>query len=138
LLAAQGAALIASALAGLADGSIAPMPQPEQGVTYAAKIDKAEARIDWSGDADELRRRINGLSPFPGAWCDFAGERLKLLKAEPAAGSGPAGTLLDDTGVIACGTGALRLLTVQRAGKGPVAWADFNNGARLAAGDRLA
>ena len=107
------------ALAGL-DG-LAPAPQPEAGVTYAAKIDKAEARVDWTRPAAEVDRLIRGLSPFPGAWCEIGGERVKLLLSEPAEGAGAPGEVLDEGLAVACGAGAVRLLRLQRAGRGAMA-----------------
>lgn len=115
-LSAMGAALVVDALSRLAD--LTADPQPEAGVTYATKIDKSEARIDWSETAEEVDRKIRGLSPFPGAWCEFDGERLKLLTSRLSVGNGAAGEVLDDTLTIACGTGAIEVLTLQRAGKG--------------------
>ena len=100
-------------------GSIVEQPQPEEGVTYAKKIAKEEARIDWTKPAHELDCLIRGLSPFPGAWCEVRGERLKVLYAEPVAGSGSPGEILDEQLIIACGNGALRLMRLQRAGKSP-------------------
>ena len=114
-LSAMGAALVVDALSRLAD--LTADPQPEAGVTYATKIDKSEARIDWSETAEEVDRKIRGLSPFPGAWCEFDGERLKLLSSRLSVGNGAAGEVLDDTLTIACGTGAIEVLTLQRAGK---------------------
>jgi methionyl-tRNA formyltransferase len=93
-------------------------PQPDEGVTYARKIDKAEARIDWSRPAAEVDRQIRGLSPFPGAWFEWRGERIKVLRSRVAAGSGAPGTTLDDRLTIACGDGAVALIELQRAGKG--------------------
>jgi methionyl-tRNA formyltransferase len=116
-LAALGAEMIVEALARLDD--LVPVPQPEAGVTYAAKIDKAEARVDWTRPAAEVDRLIRGLSPFPGAWCDIGGERVKLLLSEVAEGLRGAvpGTVLDDRLTVACGTGAVRITEVQRAGR---------------------
>lgn len=99
--------------------SLTPQPQPEEGVTYASKIDKAEARIDWSHSAIDVARHINGLSPFPGAWFEAAGQRIKALQAQVVDGKADAGTVLDGL-TIACGEGAVHLPTVQRAGKGPM------------------
>jgi methionyl-tRNA formyltransferase len=93
-------------------------PQPEDGVTYAHKIDKAEARVDWSRPAVEVQRHIQGLSPWPGAWTEVEGQRLKLLEARTVDGSGETGTVIDDRLAIACGDGAVRILRAQRAGKG--------------------
>lgn len=113
----MGAALILEALDRL--DTLPPEPQPETGVTYAAKIDKAEARIDWTRPAAELVRQVNGLSPFPGAWCLAGEERLKLLRAAPAPGSGTPGQVLGGF-TVACGTGALEVLEAQREGKRPM------------------
>lgn len=113
----MGARLIVDALASL--DRLTPVPQPDEGVTYAHKIDKAEARIDWAKPAPELIRQINGLSPFPGAWSMAGAERIKLLRAEPADGSGTAGARLDGF-TIACGSGALRVVLAQREGKRPM------------------
>jgi len=95
------------------------VPQPDAGVTYAAKIDKAEARIDWSQQAEVVARQIRGLSPFPGAWCETPAGRLKLLNAVAVDGAGAPGQVLDGL-IIACGTGAVRILHAQREGKRPM------------------
>ncbi len=116
-LAALGAAPLFEALADVQAGAV-PEPQPEDGVIYAKKIDKAEGRIDWSRPAIEVDRHIRGLSPFPGAWFEYRGERIKALRSRVAAGSGAPGTVLDDTLTIACGDGAVLLTELQRAGKG--------------------
>ena len=114
---------------------IRPVPQPDEGVTYAAKIDKAEARIDWNARAHDVLRHIHGLSPFPGAWCEMPmdGEqvRVKLLRCELAEGAGSPGSLLDDRLTIACGEGAIRILELQRAGKPPMKADVFLNGTPL-------
>jgi len=140
-LSAIGAGMIDRALRGLADGSLTPAPQPEDGVLYAKKIDKAEARIDWALPAAALDRLVRGLSPFPGAWAEFAGERVKVLLAAPEATalSGAPGEALDDRLLIACGgTGvALRLKTLQRAGKGAMSNEDFLRGFPVPKGARL-
>ena len=124
-------------MAALSRGSLTLTEQDEEGVTYAQKIDKAEARIDWSKPAFDVLRYIHGLSPFPGAWTEFdAGskrERLKVLRVELAEGSGEPGTLLDGHR-IACGNGAVKLIEVQRAGKQPMGMAAFLNGAGLGVG----
>jgi methionyl-tRNA formyltransferase len=134
-LAVIGAALMVETLAA---GTVSATPQPETGVTYAAKIDKAETRIDWTRSAIELGAHVRGLSPFPGAWCEIAGERVKLLMARPEDGAGSPGEALDDHLLVACGTGALRLVTLQRAGKGPMDAATFLRGYPVARGTRLA
>ena len=115
-LAKLGAAMMVEVLADLP--SFEPLPQPEDGVTYAAKISKAEARIDWSRSAAELVRQVQGLAPFPGAWFEANGERVKLLKAVAGHDAqGAPGAVLDDCLNVACGEGYLRPLLVQRAGK---------------------
>jgi len=116
-LSALGAGAIIEALANL-DG-LEPVLQPEEGVTYAKKIDKAEARVDWSKPAIEVDRLIRGLSPFPGAWCDVDGERLKLLRSRVVEGKGAAGQVLGGLR-IACGDGAVEILQAQRQGKRPM------------------
>jgi len=136
-LAALGAPLMVEALAGLVSGRLTPVPQPAAGVTHAAKIDKAEARVDWSRPAVDISLHIRGLSPFPGAWCEMAGHRVKLLMAEAATGQGPPGTTLDDALTVACGTGAVRLTRVQREGRGPQDAAAFLRGLPVPAGTRL-
>ncbi len=114
-LAEIGARLIVQALDQLS--ALTPVPQPADGVTYAAKITKEECRIDWRRSAAELDRHVRGLSPAPGAFAEFNGERLTILAADIAAGSGAPGTVLDDRLTIACGDGALRPTLVKRAGK---------------------
>ena len=120
-LARLGADLMVRALGALERGGLAPVPQKEDGVTYARKIGKDEARIDWTQSARQVDCHIRGLSPWPGAWTDAKGERLKILEAEPvsgpASGHGEPGTVIADDLTIACGEGALRLLRVQRPGK---------------------
>lgn len=133
-----GARMMVEALPGIDAGRLHPVPQPVQGVTYAQKIDKGEGRIDWRLPAAALDRLVRALGEAPGTWFDLAGERVKVLAAETADGSGTPGTLLDDTLTIACGAGALRLLRVQRPGKGAVDARAFLNGARLAPGAMLA
>ena len=121
---------------------LSPVAQPEEGVTYAAKIDKSEAEADFGWNAVTLARQINGLSPFPGAWVARDGARLKLLRAMPVPDADPSaapGTVLDADGlVVATGSGAVELIEVQQAGRGPVSGVAFRNGARLAPGDPLA
>lgn len=138
-LSGMGAALIVEALERLDD--LTPKAQPEDGVTYAAKIDKAEARIDWSLPAAQVDRLIRGLSPFPGAWTEIGGQRVKLLGAQLAQGSaapqGNAGLTLDDTLTVACGSGAVRLTRLQRAGKGAQDRDTFLRGWPVAKGTQL-
>lgn len=134
-LSAMGAALIIEALAKLPD--LIPEPQPEDGVTYAAKIDKSEARIDWARPAVEVDRQIRGLSPFPGAWTEMNGERIKLLASRLADGQGTAGEVLNDHLHVACGQGAVELLRLQRAGKGAQDRETFLRGWPIPTGTRL-
>lgn len=116
-LSALGARMIVEALAGLAEGRLNATPQPEAGVTYAAKLTKQEALLDWTKPAAELERQIRAFDPWPGSFFLHKGERLKVLKAELAEGWGSPGAVLDDALVVACGEGALRLVCVQRPGK---------------------
>ncbi|MDO5706171.1 MAG: methionyl-tRNA formyltransferase, partial [Paracoccus sp. (in: a-proteobacteria)] len=123
-LAAMGAVLVVDTLGRL------PLParaQAEEGVTYAAKIDKAEARVDWSRPAAEIDRQIRGLSPFPGAWCEVAGERVKLLRSRLADGIGAPGQVLGGF-TVACGERAVEVLEAQRAGKKPMAAGELLRG----------
>src|SRR6185437_2784918 len=119
-----GADLMVRAMAALERGALQLTKQSEQGVTYAAKIEKAEARIDWSKPAREVLRHIHGLSPFPGAWSEIADGneqvRVKVLRCEPLDRSGAPGEVLDEHLAIACGQGAIRILELQRAGKQPM------------------
>jgi methionyl-tRNA formyltransferase len=133
-LAPLGAGLVASAMGALEHGDLRLTPQGEVGVTYAAKIEKAEARIDWTEPAREVLRHIHGLSPFPGAWCEMpiGGEpRVKILRCELAGGSGVPGELLDDRLTIACREGAIRILELQRAGAARMKAEDFLRGTPL-------
>ena len=120
-----GAAAIVEALDRL-DG-LAPEPQPEAGVTYADKIDKAEARIDWTRPAVEIDRLIRGLSPFPGAWCEIAGERVKLIGSRLAEADAAPGTILPPF-TVACGEGAVEITRAQRPGKRPMEQREFLHG----------
>jgi len=135
-LAPRGADLMVQAMAALEQGRLDLVPQDEAGVTYAAKIGKLEAKIDWAKPAHEVLRHIHGLSPFPGAWFEVQLEgapvRIKVLRCELAQGSGAPGALLDEHLTIACGSGAIRLLQVQRAGKQPMTAPDFLRGTSLA------
>jgi len=137
-----GADLMGRALAAIDRGSLDFTPQPEEGVTYAKKIEKAETRIDWSKPAEEVHNHIRGLSPFPGAWFELtlAGKptRVKALRSTLSAGQGAAGTILDDNLSIACGTGAVRLTLVQREGKGAMDAATFLRGTGSLAGQVVA
>ncbi|CRL12351.1 Methionyl-tRNA formyltransferase [Phaeobacter italicus] len=131
----MGAALIVQALRRLPE--LTADVQPEEGVTYAHKIDKAEARVDWTRPAAEVDRQIRGLSPFPGAWCEIDGQRVKLLASRLTDGTGPAGVVLDDSLRVACGDGAVELLRLQRAGKGAQDREVFLNGFPVGAGTQL-
>lgn len=124
-LAILGAAKIVEAIETLQN--LSPDVQPEDGVTYAAKIDKAEARIDWQQPAEAVDRLIRGLSPFPGAWCEVAGERVKLLRSRVAKGSGAPGQVLAGF-TIACGSGAIEVIEAQREGKKPMSAEDLLRG----------
>jgi len=132
-----GADLMMRALGALERGAVAPQPQAADSVTYAKKISKEEARVDWSKSAGEIDCHIRGLSPFPGAWTEVNGERLKILYAKPVAGSGKPGVLLDDALTVACGSGALKLLKVQRAGKSVMSAEELLKGFALAPGTKL-
>jgi methionyl-tRNA formyltransferase len=132
-----GADLMARALAALERGSIKERAQAGEGVTYAKKISKEEARIDWSKPARELDCLIRGLSPMPGAWCEARGERLKVLYAEPVAGKGSPGEVLDDNLTVACGEGALKLLRLQRAGRAPMDANELLRGFALPRGTKI-
>jgi len=133
-LAALGARLIVDALDRLGAGTLEAVPQPEDGATYAAKLDKAEAALDFARDAASLERQVRAFAPWPGAWFALDGERIKVLKAETAPGSGPPGVILDDHLTIACGGGALRPLVVQRQGKRPMDVEALLRGLQIAPG----
>lgn len=142
VLAEAGAEVMVEALAALESGTLVATPQSNEGITYAAKIDKSEARIDFTHEAAKVANHIRGLSPFPGAWFETAltgkAERVKVLRAIAVPGSGPPGAVLDDRLAIACGSGAVRLIDVQRAGKKPVSADEFLRGFKIAPGDKLA
>ena len=125
-LAEIGARLLVETIAQL--DQTKPEPQPDFGATYAAKIDKAEARIDWSKPAELIEREVRAFAPFPGSWFELDGERIKVLRARTIGVNGFDGTVLDDALTIACGQAALRLLTVQRAGKPAMPAEDFLRG----------
>ncbi|MBC7951306.1 MAG: methionyl-tRNA formyltransferase [Rhodospirillaceae bacterium] len=130
-----GARMIVDAMARYSD--LPHVKQPEDGVTYAAKLAKDEGRLDWTRPAAELDYQIRGLTPWPGVWCDLNGERLKVLDAELASGAGQPGLTLDDALTVACGQGALKLTRVQRAGKGPMAAGELLRGFAIPKGTRL-
>lgn len=135
-----GAAMIVQALDRLP--SLAADPQPAEGVTYAAKIGKDEARIDWTWTAGRLHDHVRGLAPLPGAFFEItrggATERIKVLRSRRIEAAGPPGIVLDDQLTVACGEAALRLLTVQRAGKQPMPAGELLRGMPIAAGTSLA
>lgn len=131
----MGARLIVEALDKLP--SLTPEVQPDEGVSYAHKIEKAEAQIDWSESAAVVDRKIRGLSPFPGAWCEVEGQRVKLLASRVSDSSGAAGEVLDDALTVACGEGAVELLRLQRAGKGAQDHEVFLRGFPIAKGTQL-
>lgn len=147
-LADMGARLIVQALDGIAEGRLAAEPQPEEGVTYAAKLTREDGRLDWTRDAAYVERQVRALTPWPGCWFDAPTptggvERIKVLKAEPAPAptidtrKAAPGTLLDDRLTVACTDGAVRLTLVQRPGKAPVDGAALLRGFALPAGTRF-
>jgi methionyl-tRNA formyltransferase len=136
-LAALGAELMPRALAAAERGTLKLTPQPVEGVTYAAKISKDETRIDWAKPAREVHNHLRGLSPFPGAWFELDGVRIKVLRSALGDGNGKPGTVLDDNLTIACGNGAVRLVQVQRAGKQPMSAEDFLRGTAVKPGARV-
>src|SRR5580698_3887896 len=132
-LARRGADLLLRALAALEKGQLQLTPQAASGVTYANKIAKSETRIDWTRPWNDVHNHCRGLSPFPGAWCEFPGAgRVKILRTTKGDGNGPPGRVLDDRLTIACGTGAVRLVELQRAGRQPMAAEEFLRGTRVA------
>lgn len=135
-LGAVGAAAMVEVLADLP--AFPAQAQDDAAAVYAPKIDKAEAKIDWAAPADETERIVRGLAPFPGAWFELEGERVKLLLAEVVEGEGVPGTVLDADFTIACGSGAIRPLKLQRAGKPVLGRAEFLRGRAVAAGTVLA
>jgi methionyl-tRNA formyltransferase len=141
VLAETGAELMVGALADLERGGLDCTPQPAEGATYAAKIDKGETRIDFTRPARDVHNQVRALSPAPGAWFEASHEgrteRIKVLRTQLVPGGGPAGTVLDDAMAIACGEGAIRVLEVQRSGRRPMSAADFLRGFPLAPGIRL-
>ncbi len=140
-LAAIGADLAPRALAAIERGAATETPQPLDGVTYAKKINPAEARIDWTRPATEVDCHIRGLSPFPGAWFEAPSDkgpvRIKALMSRPEPSSGPSGTVLDDGLLIACGQGSARILKAQREGRSAQDADQFVRGFALSAGTRL-
>ena len=136
-LAALGARMMPVALSALERGSLRFTPQPAEGVTYATKIDKGETRIDWSRPWQEVHNHCRGLSPFPGAWFELAGTRIKVLRSTRGEGSGAPGSVIDDRLTVACGEGSVRLIEVQRAGKQPMKVEEFLRGVHVAKGTML-
>lgn len=139
-LAPLGADLMVRALAALERDALTLTPQSDTGITYAAKIEKAETRVDWRLPWKTVHDHCRGLSPFPGAWCEIGGDegkppaRIKVLRTTKGEGSGTPGTVLDDRLTIACGDGAVRIVTLQRAGKGPMTAAEFLRGTPVVPG----
>jgi methionyl-tRNA formyltransferase len=140
-LARLGGDLMVRALGALEKGALQLLPQPDQGSTYAAKIDKAETRIDWSKPWQRVHDHIRGLSPFPGAWFEIVGEggpvRIKVLRSTRGEGAGSPGSVLDERLTVACGEGAVRLVELQRAGRQAMLTEEFLRGAALPADTRL-
>ena len=133
-LARLGAAMAVEALAALAAGRARPRPQPDQGATYAARLSRADGRLDWRRPAEALDRQVRAFSPWPGAFTQAGAIAVKVLEAHPAAGHGPPGQLLDRQLTVACGTGALRLVKVQRPGRPATDGPAFLRGLRLPPG----
>jgi methionyl-tRNA formyltransferase len=137
-LARLGADLMVRALGALERGGLQLTPQAASGVTYASKIDKNETRIDWSRPWQEVHNHCRGLSPFPGAWCELAGAgRVKILRTTRGEGGGAPGRVLDDKLTVGCGSGAVRILQLQRAGRQPMSAAEFLRGTPVAAASVL-
>jgi methionyl-tRNA formyltransferase len=141
VLSVSGAQTMVEALASLEAGTLVAMPQPLEGVTYASKIEKREARLDFTQPAATVHNVVRGLSPFPGAWFEVEAEgkreRIKVLRAHVSPGQGPPGQVLDNALTIACGDGAIQLVEVQRAGKRPQSAGEFQRGFALKAGTLL-
>lgn len=132
-----GARLIVPALAGLADGSITPVPQPPDGVTYAAKLTRTDGRLDWTRPAAELERLVRALAPWPGAWFEQGGDRFKVSRARVETATGTPGTILDDRLTVACGNDSLRIERLQRQGKAEMDADALLRGYPMPAGGRL-
>jgi methionyl-tRNA formyltransferase len=142
ILATLGAELIVEALEGIVSGSLTPAPQPSEGATYAPKLERDEGHLEWSRPAAELERAVRALTPWPGTWFQHRGERIKVLAAAIAGGSGEPGVVLDgascgDAPIVACGGGALRLLRLQRPGRAPADAGEVLRGCPLPPGTRL-
>ncbi len=136
-LAALGGRLIVAALDRAAAGTLTATPQADDGITYAAKLTKQQGRLDWRRPAVELERLVRAFAPRPGAWFEAGDARVKVLAADVVGDTGAPGTLIGDDLTVACGAAALRLVTVQRAGKAPTDGAAYLRGARLAVGTVL-
>jgi len=136
-LARLGADLMVRALSALEHGTLQFTRQPAEGATYAAKIDKAETRIDWTKPWKAVHDHIRGLSPFPGAWCELAGDRVKVLRSTRGEGRGTPGTVLDDNLTAACGDGAVRIVELQKAGGRPMKAEEFLRGTPVRSGTAL-
>ena len=138
-LARLGADLMVRALGAIERGTLTLTPQPDAGVTYARKIGKDETRISWARPAQEVHDHVRGLSPFPGAWFEIAGERarVKVLRSTRGEGTGAPGTVLDNQLTVACADGAVRILELQRAGRQAMKADEFLRGTTIAAGTRL-
>lgn len=137
-LSALGANLMVEGLALLEAGAVSLQQQTEDGLTIAAKVSPAEARIDWTKPAAEVAAHIRGLSPFPGAWFELDGQRIKVLHAKAERGAGEPGEAMDDGLLVACGESAVRLTRLQRAGRGQMTAEEFQRGARIGRGRKLA
>jgi methionyl-tRNA formyltransferase len=141
-LARRGAGLMVRALDALEHGRLVLTPQPQEGVTYAAKIDKSETRIDWTGPWNAVHDHCRGLSPYPGAWFELPDSsappaRVKVLRTTKGEGAAAPGTVIDDKLTVACGDSAIRILELQRAGRQPMGASEFLRGTPLAVGTRL-
>lgn len=136
-LSALGGRLIVDALVGLEAGSVTPTPQTDDGTTYAQKLERGEERIDWTQSAEDIARHVRGFAPWPGAWFEQGGDRIKVLVCEVAEGAGQPGEVLDDALQVACGEAAVRLLRVQRAGRGAMDAGEYLRGRPVPGGTRL-
>ena len=136
-LCALGAQMIDPALQSLADGSAMPVPQPEEGVTYAEKLSKDEARLCWNMTAEELLRKVRAFTPWPGAWFEADGERLKVIDAETVTCCCTPGFVMDESLTVGCGRGALKIKSLQRPGKKPMNAEDFQRGRAINRGTHL-
>jgi methionyl-tRNA formyltransferase len=136
-LAVIGADLMLRGIGALERGGLQFVRQPDEGVTYASKIGKDETRIDWSRPWSGVLNHVRGLSPFPGAWCEMQGARVKILRATKGEGGGAPGAILDDRLTVACGNGAIRILDLQRAGRQPMKAEEFLRGTAVAQGARI-